>query len=60
MRVQLNIMQNKTRTPARSVLAAALALPGLLPGTSQAQVTALAARVTAEALTESSRKSAAA
>jgi hypothetical protein len=40
MRVQLNTMQNKTRTPARSVLAAALALPGLLPITSQAQVTA--------------------
>ena len=40
MRVQLNTMQNKIRTPARSVLAAALALPGLLPGTSQAQVTA--------------------
>ena len=39
MRVQLN-MQNKTRTPARSVLAAALALPGLLPGAAQAQVTA--------------------
>ena len=40
MRVQLNTMQNKTRTSARSILAAALALPGLLPGTSQAQVTA--------------------
>ncbi len=39
MRVQLN-MQTKTRTPASSVLAAALALPGLLPGTAQAQVTA--------------------
>ena len=40
VRVQLNTMQNKTRTPARSVLAAALALPGLLPGAAQAQVTA--------------------
>jgi hypothetical protein len=32
-------MQNKTNT-SRSVLAAALALPGLLPGSAQAQVTA--------------------
>ena len=39
--MQLNPMQNKTNTPARSVLAAALAaLPGLLPGAAQAQVTA--------------------
>ena len=38
--MQLNPMQNKTNTPALSVLAAALALPGLLPGAAQAQVTA--------------------
>ncbi|HTN50245.1 MAG TPA: DUF3570 domain-containing protein [Burkholderiaceae bacterium] len=33
-------MHNKTNTPARSVIAAALALPGLLPSSAHSQVTA--------------------